>query len=374
MIIPNTLLTKVRVEGFRSLRNVTLDLAPINVLIGPNGAGKSNLLTALRLPTIMRTQGLRLWVGEQGGASKLLHYGPETTSDLEIDLEFTEGSEHWGYEARLRHAAGDKLVFAKELLSLQSDVRDGAVLDIGAGHDEAQMATAQRPPHTLSKVAELVGGIGYFHFHNTSSTSPLRQNSHSAEHQFLRPDGSNLATMLHRFKQTDHPDFQPAWKRIEGLVRRVAPFIKDLDAALVAPHVPSSTLRLFWTDTRGYRFDAHDLSDGTLRALALITALAQPASMLPKLIVIDEPELGLHPAALSLIASVMRSVAHYAQIIVSTQSTALLNEFEPDEVIVVEQDKGESNFRRLDPVALEGWLEEYSLSELYDKNVLGGRP
>lgn len=152
------------------------------------------------------------------------------------------------------------------------------------------------------------------------------------------------------------------------------PFIKSLDPDLATPTSPKSAVRLFWTHTNGHRFDTWDLSDGTLRALALITALVQPSTYLPKVIVIDEPELGLHPAALTRIASAMRSVSHYSQTIVSTQSTAMLDEFEPEHVIVVEQEKAESSFRRLDVAELEAWLEDYSLSELYNKNVLGGRP
>jgi predicted ATPase len=226
----------------------------------------------------------------------------------------------------------------------------------------------------LASVPGLIDGMGYFHFHNTSPTSPLRQNSHGAEHQSLRSDGANLPTILYRLKHSEHPDFQAAWKRIEGLVQSIAPFIAALQPGLVAPELPNSAHRLYWTDTRGHRFDAHDLSDGTLRAIALIVALAQPAAMLPRFIAIDEPELGLHPAALSRIASLARSVSHYSQILLSTQSPSLLDEFEPEQVIVVEQHRGESTFRHLDPAALEGWLAEYSLSELYDKNVLGGRP
>lgn len=372
---PNVLISKVRLEGFRSIKDATVTLGPVNVLIGPNGAGKSNLLTALRLPTIMRQQGLRLFVGEQGGASRLLHYGPEATTECEIDLEFTEGSDRWGYEARLRHAAGDKFVFAKELLSLQSDARNGAVLDLGAGHDEAQMVTAQRPPRTLSKLAELVAGIGYFHFHNTSPTSPLRQNASQADSQSLRWDGSNLAACLYRIRHSEGESDRAAWAFFTGLVRMVAPFIVEIVPDLVAPHKgDASAVRLFWTDERGYRFDAHDLSDGTLRTIALFAALTQPTSARPKFVVLDEPELGLHPAAIALLGGLIRSASAFAQVIVATQSPAMLDQFAPEEVLVTERANAETSFRRLDPKALETWLEEYSLSQLYDKNVLGGRP
>lgn len=361
----STLLTKIRAEGLRSLANVTVDLGPINVLIGPNGAGKSNLLTALRLLALMRAQGLQRFVGEQGGATRLLHYGPQTTRSMSIALEFKDGGHSTCYDALLGYAVGDKLIFEAENVFLGTlDNRDAQGLQLGTGHAESELGKTQLPDASsgalLNSMAKLIDGIGFFHFHNTSSTAPLRQNSHAAEHKFLRPDGSNLATILYRLKQSEHPGFQAAWKRIEGLVQSIAPFIQALDPNLVAPETPTSALRLYWTDARGHRFDAHDLSDGTLRAIALITALAQPAEMLPRLIAIDEPELGLHPAALSRIASLARSVSNYSQILLSTQSPALLDEFDPEQVIVVEHEQGESTFQRLDANALDSWLGEYS--------------
>jgi predicted ATPase len=354
---------------------VTLELSPINVLIGPNGAGKSNLLSVLRLVPLMRAQNLRYFVGQEGGASRLLHYGPQTTRELEIALEFTESSERWGYSARLGYAAGDSLVFAQELLSLESDVRQGAWLDIGAGHVESQMSTVQRPPHTLAKVEQLVVRMGFFHFHDTSFQSPLRQNARQADSKYVRSDGSNLAAYLYRLKQSESEDPRAAWTLLEGLVRRVAPFIKTLEPDLVEPdQADASAVRLYWNDERDYRFDVHDLSDGTLRAIALFAALTQPPGTRPKFITIDEPELGLHPSAISIFAGLVRSASAHSQIVVATQSPALLDEFAPDEVVVAERRGGETSFARLDPNELEAWLEDYSLSQLYDKNVLGGRP
>lgn len=375
MTIPITQLTKVRVEGFRSLKSVTLSLSPINVLIGPNGAGKSNLLTVVRLVPLMRTQNLRHFVGREGGASRLLHYGPRTTPELEIALEFAEASERWGYSARLGYAAGDSLVFAEEKLTLESEVRQGAWLDIGAGHAESQMSTAQGPPHTLSSVARLVGRMGFFHFHDTSFTSPLRQNARQADSKYLRSDGSNLAAYLYRLRQSESEDAHAAWTQLEGMVRRVAPFIKALEPDLLdADQASASAVRLYWSDERGHRFDVHDLSDGTLRAIALFAALTQPPATRPAFITIDEPELGLHPAAISIFAALVRSASAHSQVLVATQSPALLDHFAPDEVVVAERRGGESSFARLEPKELEAWLDDYSLSELYDKNVLGGRP
>jgi len=196
-----------------------------------------------------------------------------------------------------------------------------------------------------------------------------------ADAQTLRPDGSNLAAFLYRLKRSEDREGQASWRVITGLVRRVIPFLKDLDPELLGSGDPEArSARLRWVDERDHRFDVSDLSDGSLRALALITALAQPASGRPWVIAIDEPELGLHPAAIEVVCALISSVSVSHQVIVSTQSPAVLNYFEPEDVIVTERKDGATTLRRLVREDLASWLEDYSLSELYDKNVLGGRP
>jgi predicted ATPase len=370
-----TLLTKVRVQGLWSLKNVTVELGRINILIGPNGAGKSNLLRALRLPPLMRTQSLRRFVGQHGGASRLLHYGPKATQQAEIALELSDGAESKCYEARLGYAAADSFVFLAENLFLGSlmDERPER-FSLGTGHAESQLDGSQ-PPVSLASVCALIARMSYFHFHDTSFHSPLRQNARQSDSKYVRSDGSNLAAYLLQLKTSTSEEARAAWTLLEGLVRRVAPFIKSLDPDLVDPDQGNaSAVRLYWHDEKDYRFDVHDLSDGTLRAIALFAALTQPPHTRPKLITVDEPELGLHPVALSIFSGLVRSASSHSQIVVATQSPALLDAFAPDEIIVAERRGGESAFERLHPEALEAWLEDYSLSDLYDKNVLGGRP
>lgn len=371
-------LKRIHIAGFRSLRDVTLELSPINVLIGPNGAGKSNFLAALRMIMLMRAQSLRLFVAEQGGASSLLHFGPSTTRELRFRLDFESEHDAVAYDATLQYRAGDSFAFVNETAELR---RQGelalAKRSLGVGHDESRLldVAANLSESVVRGAQYAISQIGYFHFHDTSATSPLRQNSHQADTAFLRSDGANLAAFLYRLKNSDADGTRQAWQLISGLVRRIAPFIKELTPDLVAPDKPQqSAVRLYWVDQRGYRFDAHDLSDGTLRAIALITALAQPSSCRPLFIAIDEPELGLHPAAVSIVAALMSSISVSHKVLIATQSPALLDHFKPEDVVVVEQRGGETEFKRLDPTELETWLEDYTLAELYDKNVLGGRP
>ena len=184
-----------------------------------------------------------------------------------------------------------------------------------------------------------------------------------------RSDGSNLAAYLLRLKESDQDADRKAWQRINRHCRHIAPAIKELDPVAV-----NGSVRLDWIDDCDQRFGCHQLSDGTLRALALITVLSQPAERLPRLISIDEPELGLHPAAIALIAELCRSICRQTQIILSTQSTELLDHFRVDEVVVVERAQGETILKRLSEQDLRLWLQDYSLCELYAKGVIGGTP
>jgi predicted ATPase len=317
-------------------------------------------------------------VGEAGGASALLHYGPKVTKALNIRLEFAQKTAANAYSARLGYAAGDTLVFLDETVEHRragSDVTK--FTSLGAGHKESilEEAAGNQGDPTAKAVRWWLSKTNFFHFHDTSFAAPLRQNSRQEDVRFLHSDGSNLAAYLRSLVISEEPAKQASWRRISQLVRRVAPFIKSLEPTLVDPTNPeTSSVRLDWVDERDQLFGPHHLSDGTLRCIALFTALGQPVESLPAFLSIDEPELGLHPAALGILASLVRSTSTHAQILLATQSPALLDLFEPQEVVVTERAQGATTFRRLDPERLTGWLEDYSLSELYDKNVLGGRP
>jgi len=371
-------LTHIHVEGFRSLNDVDLEPGPVTVLIGANGSGKSNLIALLKMVALMRTGSLRRFVGESGGASALLHYGPKETPELTLRLEFDDEGATNAYAASLGHAAGDSLRFLGETVEHRpAPTAEPRSFNLGAGHPESSLEKYASDPqqHTARTVRWWLEGMSFFHFHDTSLQSPLRQNARREDARYLRSDGSNLAAYLLNLAQGSSEDDAKAWRRIEGLVQRVAPFIKRLLPTLVDPgHAERSAVRLDWLDERDHLFGSHHLSDGTLRAIALITALAQPKARLPRFITIDEPELGLHPAALTVLVSLVRSVASRCQVLLATQSPALLDHFEPEEVVVAERLDGATRFQRLAPQRLAEWLEEYALSELYEKNLLGGRP
>ena len=362
-------LQKIRIKGLYSLSEVSLEPGRMTVLIGPNGAGKSNVLTALKMLPLIRTQSLQRFVGESGGASTLLYYGPKRTKAIELECLFEDEGETYSYHVRLGFAAGDKLLFLEEIAKAQ--FRDGQALgnSLGAGHWETALRAAE--DIRAQSIYHWLGKLTFFHFHDTSTYSALRTNANISDDRFLRSDGSNLATFLLLLKESKESSEHKAWNRINKLVRRIAPSIKELLPTRING---GEWVRLDWLDDQDEIFGVNQFSDGTLRAIALITALAQPVHRLPRFICIDEPELGLHPAAIRLLAELARSVARHTQILFATQSTAFLDWFAPSEVVVVERKSGETSLRRLEEDALEGWLEDYSLSELFDKGVMGGRP
>jgi predicted ATPase len=368
--------TRIQVEGFKSLRNVTLAPGRVTVLIGPNGSGKSNLLALLQLVPLMHTGTLQQFVARRGGASALLHYGPKVTETLRIRLDFQQDSGANAYQAELGYGAGDSLFVSKEQASFQSGGKERLVI-VDAGRPESNLRrVAQTDGNpTLKTVSWWLSQMNFYHFHDTSLTSALRQNAPVSQDRFLHSEGRNLAAFLYRLRHSVEPGDQTAWRRISLLVQRIAPAVAELIPTSVVPgQDPPTHVRLDWRDDRGETFGVQDLSDGTLRAIALVTALGQPASTLPAFVTIDEPELGLHPAALALFAGLVRSVSTRCQVVIATQSPALLDHFQSGDVVVVDRVDGESRFQRLDEERLASWLAEYSLSELFEKNLLEGRP
>lgn len=364
-------LSDIHVTGFTSLADIRLQPGRLTVLIGPNGSGKSNILRVLRMVPLMRTASLQRFVAESGGAASLLHYGPKQTQACSIALSFAKEQRRNHYRARLGFAAGDKLMYLDERVEYQhSPENDLRSISLGAGHWESELRDA-RNDTTARTVNHLLSQLTFFHFHDTSMTSALRTLARAGDVQYLRSDGSNLAAYLRKLEQSDKESDSKAWRRINRFVSRIAPAVKEL---VPTPVENSSAVRLDWIDDRDELFHAHQLSDGTLRAIALVTALAQPSDSLPSFVSIDEPELGLHPSALHVLAELARSVSPRTQVLFSTQSTSFLNHFEPSEIVVVERKDGSTEVHRLDDQRLAAWLEDYTLSEIFDKGVIGGRP
>ena len=359
----------IHIAGFCSLKDVVLEPGRLTLLIGPNGAGKSNLLQALRLIPLLRTRSLQSYVADHGFGAALLHYGPKSSEAIEIRVLIRDQGSSYRYDARLAFASDDSLYFQTENAACLHPDGSWMISTLGGGHRESKLLEASPDDQTVAAVNRWLARMTFYHFHDTSAQSKLRTHARREDDRFPRSDGSNLAAYLLRLKESDQDADRKSWQRINRHCRHIAPAIKELDPVAV-----NGSVRLDWIDDRDQRFGCHQFSDGTLRALALITVLSQPTAKLPRLISIDEPELGLHPSAIALIAELCRSISRHTQIILSTQSTELLDHFSADEVVVVESDHGETRLTRLSSEALQRWLEDYSLSELYNKGVIGGKP
>lgn len=347
-----------------------LELTPLNILIGANGAGKSNLISFFKMLNEMMAGRFQQYIGISGRAQSLLYFGPKTTLQIEAKLEFEVESGSDTYLLRLFHAAGDTLIFAEETLSYLETGRESPRLDgLGAGHQETNINKAIEEEKVTAKVLKrLLDRCRVYHFHDTSPTAGVRQSCYVGDNRWLMPDAGNLAALLLRFREGDG---NPAYQRIVGTIRLIAPFFDDFVLEPDASH----RVILNWREKESDRvFGPHQFSDGSLRAICLATLLLQPEDEFPKLIVVDEPELGLHPYALNVIADLFSKASLHTQILISTQSSSFLDNFNPKDVIAVNREGKESKFKRLHPEDLEIWLEEYSLGEVWEKNVIGGGP
>ena len=360
-------LLRLRVQGYKSIRDAEVDLRPLNILIGANGSGKSNLISAFTFLNQIVDGRLQLSVGKAGGPDSILHFGQKVTGELYLAVDF----ERNGYGCMLVPSR-DTLVFSSETCSGQGWQFDRPyVVPLGEGHresrlrEEADTASARIARFALSRI----GGWRVYHFHDTSDSSPMKQSSDINDNIGLRSDASNLAAFLFRLREQHSSHY----RNIVDTVREAAPFFDDF--TLTPSRLNPSKIDLEWRerDSDTY-FNAHALSDGTLRFMCLSALLQQPTELMPSTIVIDEPELGLHPYAISLLASMLQSAATQTQVIVSTQSVPLVNQFVPEDLIIVEREDRASVFRRLDAAEVELWMDEYGLGDLWEKNVIGGRP
>jgi predicted ATPase len=362
-------ITRLSIRGFKSIAKLDdFDLQPVNVFIGPNAAGKSNFIALFRLLNEMMTPPgqLQSYVQRAGGANAILHGGVRNTRQLDIQLAL-HLAEIGSVQCRflLGHAGGDQFFFESEDIRVGNS--DSEQLIRTKGHREAKLLEfAESGNPRAQRIRSALGMPAVYHFHDTSATSRIRQQCSLDNNVALSHDGANLGPFLLRLRDS-RPEF---YRRILETIRQAAPFFAEF---VLKPQNQSILLRWRERDS-DVIFGPHQASDGSLRLFALISLLLQPEDELPKVVVIDEPELGLHPSAISIIAGLLKSVSHRVQVIVATQSVNFINYFDPEDIVVVERPKHESVFHRLDATSLSDWLAEYSLAELWEKNVIGGRP
>ena len=326
----------ISIEGFKSIKKCSIELNNLNILIGQNGAGKSNFISVFELLRAIVNSNLQLYVSKSGLLDNLFFKGLKTTEKIHIKILIDQNY----YEIELEPTKENKLIFSKETCQFDTDYSDKKPYteDFGAGHEETNIYNTNGFPRTkVSKYTfeKIIQGMKVYHFHDTSDKSPMKQKQAIDDNSFLRNNGSNIAPYLFYLKKK----YPENYDRIFKTIKTIAPFIQEF--VLNPDNLNNDFIQLEWKEVNSDNYlNAHSLSDGTLRFICLATLLLKPIETQNVIttIVIDEPELGLHPNAIRLLGSIMKSVSKKQQIIVSTQSTTLLNQFSYENIIVVEHD------------------------------------
>ena len=366
---PKTILEKISIEGFKSIKKLeNFELKQLNVLVGANGAGKSNLLGFFELlGWMIRGQNLQEHIAIKGGGDGLLFQGSKNTQSIFAKLVFSNEVGKNDYQFRLQHTEDNRLVFGEESYRFSSKKLKTTAdwNSLGVGNEESLLPKAQNQTAIVTKT--ILSNCTVFQFHDTSKTSPLKLNWDAGDTQFLRTNGGNLASVLLDLKNNK----RKIYDEIGMLVKKALPIFQDFEL-----EEEYNRVALRWRSERTEKsFGAHLTSDGTLRLIALITLLCMPQNRISNVVIIDEPELGLHPYAISLIADLIKRLSLDKQVILATQSPLFLNEFEAEDVVVVDMnEQGASQFKRLNSEDYKNWLEDYSMGDIWQKNVLGGVP
>lgn len=362
-------LKSLTIKGYKSIKNLEkFKLDDLNILIGANGAGKTNFISIFKFLERIYQKQLQDYVLNYGGPDALLHFGRKKTKEIQMDFYFGDND----YEFTLQPTATNTLKIANETLYFTGCYSDGfrsytpsspkVIQEVGT---EARLKDSD---HTYAQyVRTAIQSWRVYHFHDTSDTATVKQIHSVSDNLRLKPDAANLAAFLNRLKQK----FLQNYDLIVKTIRLVAPFFDDFIF-----REGEESIQLEWKEIGNpdTPFKAFVLSDGTLRFICLATLLLQPKELMADTILIDEPELGLHPYALTILADLIKIASEKTQVIISTQSVELINHFSANDIIVVDRKNNASTFTRLDKNQLQDWLEDYSLGDLWKQNIIGGRP
>ncbi len=358
-------LDQITLSGYKSIRELNAFKleAGLNVLIGANGSGKTNFIRFFELLGNLfdLNKGLQNYVNAKGRADAFLFRGMKVSPELKAHLKFGLNE----YKFTLRAADDRSLFFAQESAPFEGIYFPTTTNDQGSGHLESNLMRKKSLSSTEQWVVDTILNWRVYHFHDTTATAPVMGLCNVVDNEVLQGNAANLAAFLLGMKQS-HPAH---FAQIEETVRQVAPFF----GAFVLKEIGMGQTQLLWKDRYSdLLYYPHQLSDGTLRYICLASLLLQPNP--PSTIIIDEPELGLHPYAIKLLASLLHEAAQHTQLIVSTQSSILLDDLSPEQVIVVNHQDGETVLARQTTLHLNSWLQEYTLGQLWEKNQLGGQP
>lgn len=363
------MIEKVFIENYKSIHDAAISLRQLNVLIGSNGVGKSNFISFFEMMLKLFNKQLGVWILQQGGIDRILYQGLKHSDYVRGLVDFNNTN---AFFFKLKSTVNNKAYidhtgdfFNNRRESDKEYVKKWNQTLWDSAVEESGIIDSMR--WRANYLKEFFKSFTIYHFHDTSGTAPMRRPCNVGDNEFLRHDASNLAAVLYRLQETD----PQILKLIEGVVRSIAPYFERFD--LHPDRIDNNKITLKWAEKNSDMYlDANSFSDGTIRFVALATVLLQPNA--PETIIIDEPELGLHPSAINKLAALINKASKRTQIIVATQSVNLVNCFEPEDIIVIDRKDDQTVFNRLDSDDLSSWLEDYSVGEIWEKNIIGGQP
>jgi predicted ATPase len=366
---------KLSIQGFKSIRELKdFELKDLNIIIGANGVGKSNFVQVFRMLMAMSQQNFQKFILERGGADNFLHNGPKATPSIQVGFEFgshsihAEGSNYYNFE--LTSTTDERFLIDESRKYVSTSWRSyGSPSEESRLQDQRNETSATGQSNGVGHfVYESISNWMVYHFHDTSSTAPMRRSEIVEDNHKLRHDASNIAPFLLKLKTKN--SWRKNYQEIIDAVRLVIPFFDDfrLDVQQLGD---AQKVKLSWQQKGSdFPMQPYHLSDGSIRFICLATALLQPFP--PSAIVIDEPELGLHPEAIAILAELIQDAAKRTQIILATQSPNLLNEFSIEDIVIANRKDGQSTLERLNRKDFSSWLDSYSVGDLWTKNVIQG--
>ena len=366
----NTHLEHIEIKGFKSIKHLDLKMEPINILIGANGSGKSNFISIFTFLRNLSEGKLQNYVEKNGFANAFFHFGSKRTSEIAVTI----GVGFNGYNAVFEHGSDDdSLVFKNEYCTIKTSSRHWTIK--GKRGESGLLPGSEAASSDVRKYTRAyLEGCRVYHFHDTSQSAGFKQAVDLEASDYLYSDASNIAAFLYRLKNGELEDYTRAYEEIVAAVQTVSPYFHEFYLEPRGAENEEQVL-LKWTHKEyDSPFSANQLSDGTARFICMATLFLQPSYLRPKSIVIDEPELGLHPAALEVLAEMVKVTSKDNQVICSTQSVTFANQFEAKDFIVVDQKSGESTFKRVEDEELKDWLEDFGMGDIWTKNLIGGRP
>ena len=363
-------LKRIRVKGFKSIKELDLPMRDINILIGANGAGKTNLISLFTFLGCLSQGKLRQYVKTEGGAERFFHFGTRNTERIKLDLEI--GNNSYSVEF-LPNRDDDSLVFDVESCRMNTPGRDSWNLYSKKG--ESGLAMENLSDQGVKRhTKKYLDRCRVYHFDDTSSQARFKTMNPLDDYYYLKKDAANIAPFLYQLKNSRHDEDRQSYKQIVCAIQSVAPFFHDFYLEPTGKRGDENILLRWMHTNHRSPFSANVLSNGAARFICLAVLLLQPEFTKPDTIIFDEPELGLHPAALCVLADIIRSVSVKTQVICSTQSVIFANFFSPEDFIVTELKDGVSVFRKLEREQVERWLDEYGMGDIWSKNLIGGRP